>query len=101
MRFHYVVSYDIRDPKRLRAVHRIVRDFGDRLQYSVFTCQLGEKDLAVLRARLHDAIHHGEDQVVFFNLGRVTDESDDTPPRSSSMGLPLRERPEAQTCWVF
>ena len=35
-RRRWIVAYDIRDPKRLRKVYEVVRDHGDRLQYSVF-----------------------------------------------------------------
>ena len=71
MRDHYIVSYDISDPKRLRRVHATCRDFGDALQLSVFSCQLTTKDLAVLESRLHDAIDHRQDQVLVIKLGRA------------------------------
>lgn len=71
MRYHYLVSYDIADPVRLRHVFHTVRDFGDRLQLSVFLCQLSEGELAILRERLYDRIHHTEDQVLFVRLARV------------------------------
>ena len=38
MRNTYLVCYDIRDDKRLRKVHKTMRDFGDHLQYSIFEC---------------------------------------------------------------
>jgi CRISPR-associated protein Cas2 len=74
MRRRILVSYDISDPKRLRRVHRIVRDFGDAVQLSVFVCQLSAKDLAVLEARLLDAIHQRQDQVLMVDLGRIGDD---------------------------
>ncbi|MEE9384675.1 MAG: CRISPR-associated endonuclease Cas2 [Nannocystaceae bacterium] len=85
MRDHYLVSYDISDPVRLRKVHRVVRDFGDPLQLSVFSCQLSRKDLAVLEGRLLDVIDQREDQVVFVGLGRVKD-GETTPPRCRALG---------------
>ncbi len=69
MRTTYLVTYDISDDKRLRAVHRTMRDFGDHLQYSVFECQLTPADLVRCRHLLSEIIHHGEDQVLFVNLG--------------------------------
>ena len=36
-------AYDIRDPRRWRRVHRIVKGYGGRLQFSVFECLLSEK----------------------------------------------------------
>ncbi len=88
MRDHYIVSYDISDPQRLRRVHRTVRDFGDALQLSVFSCQLSPKDLAVLEARLLDEIDHREDQVMVIKLGRVRD-NEKTPPRCHTLGRKL------------
>ena len=88
MRQHYIVSYDICDPTRLRKVHRIVRDFGDALQLSVFACQLGKKDLAVLEARLLEVLNQRQDQVVFTCLGPVRP-NDERPPRTRALGRKL------------
>ncbi len=69
MRNSFIVCYDICDPKRLRQVFKIMRGWGDHLQYSVFECQLTKMDAARLRAQLSNVIHHTEDQVLFVNLG--------------------------------
>ncbi len=69
MRSSYLVCYDIADDKRLRRVFKLMRAFGDHLQFSVFECQLTTMDLARLKAALSAEIHHTEDQVLFVNLG--------------------------------
>jgi CRISPR-associated protein Cas2 len=69
MRNSYIVSYDICDPRRLRLVLETVRGYGDHLQYSVFRCELNPTELLKLRAALAEIIHHGEDQVLFVDLG--------------------------------
>lgn len=69
MRSSYLVCYDIADDKRLRQVFKIMRGFGDHLQFSVFECQFTAADLARCRAQLAAVIHHTEDQVLFVNLG--------------------------------
>jgi len=69
MRNTYLVCYDIRDDKRLRKVHKTMRDFGDHLQYSIFECQFTPIDLARCRQALADLINHGHDQVLFVDLG--------------------------------
>ncbi len=79
MRRHYIVSYDISDPARLRRVHRTVRDFGDALQLSVFACRLSPRDLAALDARLRKTINTHEDQIILIDLG---------PCHRASSGLP-------------
>ena len=69
MRHTYVVSYDVSDPKRLRRVFQTMRGYGDHLQLSVFRCDLDARELVELKSRLKQVIHHGEDQVLFANLG--------------------------------
>ena len=36
VRTRYLLTYDIRDPRRLRRVHRVAKDFGEPLQFAVF-----------------------------------------------------------------
>jgi len=69
MQSQYLVTYDISDPKRLRAVYVVMKGYGDHMQWSVFRCDLTRADLVDLKGKLSDVIHHGEDQVLFFNLG--------------------------------
>lgn len=67
----YIVTYDISDPKRLRRVFKLLSQYGDHLQLSVFECQLNGKDLAVLRDKLGGAIQKGDDQILLIRLGPV------------------------------
>lgn len=69
MRQAYVVSYDISHPKRLRKVFKIMRGYGDHLQLSVFRCELNDREVIELRAKLAEAIHQGQDQVLFVDVG--------------------------------
>ena len=69
MRATYIVCYDICDDRRLRKVAEICSDFGVRLQYSVFECDLNAAERAKLEAKLGDVLHHDEDQVLFIDLG--------------------------------
>ena len=69
MRSSYLVCYDICDEKRLRRVFKAMRGYGDHLQFSIFECQLTAGDLVRCREELRQIIHHGEDQVLFVNLG--------------------------------
>ena len=69
MRNSFIITYDISNPKRLRAVFKKMRDFGDHLQLSVFECQLTPTDFVRLKHELSEIIHHSEDQVLFVNIG--------------------------------
>ncbi len=69
MRRSFLITYDIRDDKRLRKVFRTMKNYGDHLQYSVFECQLSTTELLQCQADLGAIIHHHLDQVLFVDLG--------------------------------
>lgn len=94
MRRHFIVSYDISDPTRLRRVHKIVRDFGDPLQLSVFSCILSAKDLAVLEARLRRVMNDAEDQVLLVDLGPRA-KTNDVVPGCRTLGRAIPFDPAA------
>ncbi|WP_169238849.1 CRISPR-associated endonuclease Cas2 [Candidatus Roseilinea sp. NK_OTU-006] len=71
MRTLYIVTYDIADDRRWRKVFKLMYGYGDRLQYSVFRCALSDRERVMLMEKLARAIHHTEDQVLFFPLGPV------------------------------
>ncbi len=69
MRTTYLVCYDIADDKRLRRVAEICCDFGLRLQYSVFECELTASEKVAMEGKLKDVIDWEKDQVLYVNLG--------------------------------
>lgn len=69
VRRRLLVAYDIREPKRLRAVHAAMKGFGDPLQYSVFLCDLDGSERVGLRADLRELMNEREDSVVIVDLG--------------------------------
>lgn len=69
MRKTFIVTYDIRDDKRLRKVFKTMRNWGDHLQLSVFECQLNPTELVDLKNALGAIIHHELDQILFIDLG--------------------------------
>ncbi len=89
MRRFVLVSYDIAEDKRLRRIFKLLRGYGDRVQYSVFLCQLTEKDIVVLTEKIKDIIHHKEDQVILIRLGLVDGKSDSLPGQWQVIGVPL------------
>lgn len=66
----YLVTYDIADAKRLRRVHKLMRGYGEWLQYSIFQCQLSARDYAELVSDLEQLLNHGEDHILLFDLGK-------------------------------
>jgi len=69
MRKLTIVTYDVRDDRRLRTVFKVMRGFGDHLQYSVFRCELTAADRERMITALSEVLHFGEDQVLMFDLG--------------------------------
>lgn len=66
----YLLCYDVRDPSRLRRVHRVALGFGDAVQLSVFRCELSPRELVKLREKLREIVT-SEDQILFADLGPV------------------------------
>ena len=60
-----VATGDSAGRRRLRRVVRLCQDFGQRVQYSVFECQIDPAQWAVLRARLIDEIDKKVDSLRF------------------------------------
>lgn len=69
MRRCYLVCYDIRDPKRLRRVHRLMKAYGEPWQYSVFYCTLKAIDRVRLETALREMMNLKEDQALIVDLG--------------------------------
>lgn len=69
-----VVSYDVstKEPagqRRLRQVAKACRDYGQRVQNSVFECIVDPEQWARLRLRLLDIFEPEEDSLRFYFLG--------------------------------
>jgi len=69
-----LVSYDVSttDPKGSRRLNRVAKackDYGQRVQYSVFECIVDPVQWAVLKQRLIDEINQEVDSLRFYYLG--------------------------------
>ncbi len=76
----YILSYDIANPKRLRAMHRLAKAYGRPLQFSVFACLLRREDRVRLAARVQTLIDRAADRVVIIDVGTVVDRDSWIPP---------------------
>ena len=70
-----LVSYDVSTasdggPGRLRRVAKTCRDFGQRVQYSVFEIEVDPDQWVRLRQQLCDLINEDVDSLRFYFLGR-------------------------------
>lgn len=69
-----LVSYDVETSsdggaRRLRRVARACRDYGQRVQLSVFECEVAPDQWVALRARLVQEIDPARDSLRFYFLG--------------------------------
>lgn len=78
----YVVTYDIGDSKRWRAVYSLMNAYGEWLQLSVFQCRLSRKRHAELIATLDNIIDSVNDHVVIVDLGLA----ENVEPKVVSLG---------------
>jgi len=63
-----VVAYDISDPKRLSKIARIMKDYGVRVQYSVFELYADNETLDEMMDRALDIMDEGKDSVRIYPL---------------------------------
>ena len=47
-----LVCYDVRDPKRYRKTHKLLKGYGEPVQFSIFRCRLDDRGAAELRFEL-------------------------------------------------
>ena len=69
-----LISYDVSTEsqggkRRLRRVARACRDYGQRVQYSVFECEVDPAQWVKLKARLIQEIEPEKDSLRFYHLG--------------------------------
>jgi CRISPR-associated protein Cas2 len=85
----YAISYDIRDDRRRLKVAKVLKDFGQRVQLSVFEARLDAAELVRLKKRLNPVVDQAQDSVRLYPLcgaclpgvevlgpGQVTQEAD-------------------------
>jgi CRISPR-associated protein Cas2 len=68
-RKRFLVCYDIRDPTRLRKVHKTMKAFGWAMQFSVFVCDLDPTEVFALRTRIGGIISHDVDSIALIDCG--------------------------------
>ena len=75
MSFLVIVSYDVSTAtasgrRRLRRVASICKDYGQRVQNSVFECLVDPEQWVRFRARLFEEYDDDEDSLRFYFLGK-------------------------------
>jgi CRISPR-associated protein Cas2 len=74
-RRRYLVAYDIRDDRRLRSIATCMEGYGTRIQYSVFVCDLSDRERVLMRGDVEHLMKMSEDNVMLVDLGAAGDTS--------------------------
>lgn len=90
MRRCYLVCYDVRNPKRLRRTHNVMKAFGESWQYSIFYCMLKDIDRVRMENALRAEVNLKEDQVLIVDLGS-NEEAAREAATTLGPGLPRQE----------
>lgn len=72
-----LIAYDIQDDRRRVRAAKVLEEYGDRIQYSVFVVDLLPASLVSLRQKLRSLIEPADDSVLICDLGlhsSLTDE---------------------------
>jgi CRISPR-associated protein Cas2 len=64
----YDVAADPAGAKRLRRISEACKDYGVRVQYSVFECRIADREWVVLRGRLLGEYDAAQDSLRFYFL---------------------------------
>ncbi|MCC6427301.1 MAG: CRISPR-associated endonuclease Cas2 [Phycisphaerales bacterium] len=94
MRRCYLVCYDVRNDKRLRRIHKLMKAYGEPWQYSVFYCTLKAIDRVRLENGLREIMNQKEDQVLIVDLGSNEDAARES---STFMGVGVPEPESGMT----
>ncbi|MBW2623850.1 MAG: CRISPR-associated endonuclease Cas2 [Deltaproteobacteria bacterium] len=63
-----IVAYDIADPRRLNKVAKLIKDYGVRVQKSIFEVDVDGRCFNEMKARVEEVIEASEDGVKYFPL---------------------------------
>lgn len=63
-----IIAYDIAHPRRLNRVARIMKDYGKRVQKSIFEAEIDEKTFNEMKLRVEMVLNKREDGVKYFPL---------------------------------
>ncbi len=82
-----MLCYDVRDPKRLNKVYKMMNGYGDPVQYSVFLCDLSDTEMVYMKRDLTELLNLNEDRVIIVNTGKGD--------KIQTMGEPLKHSRES------
>ncbi|NMB13573.1 MAG: CRISPR-associated endonuclease Cas2 [Firmicutes bacterium] len=64
----FVVAYDIEDDKRRTKIHKLLKNYGQWMQFSLFECNLTQEEFIKLEYRLEKLIDPERDSIRYYFL---------------------------------
>ena len=61
-----IAAYDIADPRRLNRVAKVLKDYGTRVQKSIFEVTVDNRVFTEMKDRIEEEIEASEDGVKYF-----------------------------------
>lgn len=89
-----IVSYDISDDRRRTRVAKLLLDYGDRVQYSVFCCQVNARERVKLESALKQRMDQKGDQCLLLDAGPV--QGQNPQPCMDYLGRVWQAQPRSQ-----
>lgn len=66
-----LAAYDVRADQRRAKLAALLQAWGDRVQFSVFICSVGDEQLPTLQAEIDKIINPDEDSVIIMRQCRT------------------------------
>lgn len=64
----YFISYDVANPKRLVKVAKVLENYGIRIQYSFFECEMDQMQLEELKNKLLSILKKKKDSLRIYPI---------------------------------
>ena len=64
----YLISYDIKNTKRRTWISKLLLGYGERVQYSVFECEITHTELPGIMSKIKNIIDLTEDSIRIYYL---------------------------------
>ena len=65
---YYIIAYDIVDDSRRQRVAKYLKDWGRRIQKSVFECELSHREINTVYYHLNELLLSSEDRCHLYRL---------------------------------
>jgi len=63
-----MISYDVVEDKKRLKLMKFIKDYGDRVQKSVFECNLSPETYQSVRSQIEEIINKKKDRVRYYRL---------------------------------